>query len=163
MRPLVFITLATSMITIPQVYGADTAKQYDFLLTGMDDPRQRLRTGLYRASGRFISESKKVGRLDGSVRIFSAFDYDAEKFRFDRTEPTREGNAAPPDSKGRPNWKPKIIGGQLIRLKDRAISHNDDSFSVRIGTTSPDVDSLVKFGGGHCPAACAFVPYCRVI
>ncbi len=134
------------MVDQPRISDSprDIAKQYEFLIKGMDDQRQRLRTGMYRASGRFVSESLDVGRLDGPLTIFSAFDFDTNKFRFDRTEPIRQGRVSPPGLDKRSSWTMKMRGGRMIRLQDRHISNTDGSFQVRIGSLIPGVENDVK-------------------
>ena len=147
-RPFFYLLLACSLASVPAKSSADSEdlKRYDFLIKGMDDQRQRLRTGMYRINGRYISESTETGRLDGPVKIFSAFDFDADKFRFDRTGPIREGKVppAPLGADARSSWTLKMRGGRMIRLKDRNISNGDDSMQVRIGSMNPMVQNDLR-------------------
>ena len=99
---------------------------------------------MYRASGRYVSDDPKLGRLDGPVKIFSAFDFDADRLRFDRTEPIREGKIVTPGAGTQKTWAPKIAGGQLIQLKDQTISHILDIFQVRQGGLNPGAEASIK-------------------
>ncbi len=122
----------------------EVIKRYDFLLKGMDDHRQRLRTGVYRASGRFVSDDPTLGRLDGPITIFSAFDYDEDKFRFDRMEPFREGKITDPGAGSQEAWTKKTRGGQMIRLDGHTISRDVDSSIAYIGRLTTEVEGAVK-------------------
>ncbi len=142
---VLFMTICLLSNTSKNTVSAyEDSKRYDFLLKGMDDQRQRLRTGIYRASGRFISDTSALGRLDGPVKIFSAFDFDADKLRFDRSEPFRAGKISNPGGKTQSSWETKFRGGRLIQLKDRYISNSDGSFLVQIGSLSDGVEDNVK-------------------
>src|SRR5438309_1115142 len=58
-----------------------------FLWTGLKDNRERLRSGVFRARGRYVVDEPQPGRFEGDVQLFSAFDYDKDLLRFDRVEP----------------------------------------------------------------------------
>jgi len=128
----------------PSIGANDTQQRYDFLIKGMDDQRQRLRSGIYRASGRFISDNPTLGRLDGPVTIYSAFDFNTDKLRFDRIEPIREGKITAPGAGPRETWSKKTKGGALIRLPDRTISNLDGDMISRSGKLTIADESALK-------------------
>ena len=128
----------------PLELALETSKRYDFLRKGMDDQKQRLRTGVYRISGRLYNDDPNLGKLDGPVTIFSAFDYDTNKFRFDRREPIRDGKITAPGTAPDATWSPKFVGGQMIRLPDRVIAKSIDSIMTRSGSMTPRDEENIK-------------------
>ena len=142
---LIAIAYISTLYSIPLSEDSpETSKRYDFLLSGMDDQRQRLRTGVYRISGRYYNNDPALGQLDGPVTIFSAFDYNTNKFRFDRTEPIREGKIIAPGTGSNSTWAPKSVGGKMIRLSDRTIAKSDDSVITRSGFMTPGDEANIK-------------------
>jgi len=67
----------------------DPQKLAQFLLAGMKDGRDRLRTGVFKAQGRVVKQNARGDGVEGEVDIFSAFDYELGLLRFDRTEPAK--------------------------------------------------------------------------
>ena len=142
---LIYLLCLQSISSMPAPEdGPGTSKRYDFLIKGMDDQRQRLRTGAYRASGRLYNDDPALGKLDGPVTIFSAFDHETDKFRFDRLEPIREGKITAPGADPQAVWAPKFVGGKMIRLPDRTISKSNDSVMTRSGSMSPGDEANIK-------------------
>ena len=61
------------------------------LLAKMKESRDRLRCGIYKATGRLLTNKRSMGQQqpEGTIEIFAAFELDKGLFRFDRTEPAR--------------------------------------------------------------------------
>lgn len=101
---------------------ADSRQEFPFLWTGMKNHRQRLRSGIVRMSGRLLEDDPNALRLEGEVRIFSAFDFGEGKMRFDRTEPRAAIlSAGAPGSI--PRWSRMITGGKFVRVPGKTIYH----------------------------------------
>jgi hypothetical protein len=66
-----------------------------FLLTGMKDARERLRTGVFRASGQLGDDCVEDNQLHGKVEIYCAFDHSKGMLRFDRRQPERWKDVGP--------------------------------------------------------------------
>jgi len=58
-----------------------------FALAGFKDARNRLRSGVYRARGHLDRSHKPVYPIEGTIELFSVFDFDEHLFRFERMEP----------------------------------------------------------------------------
>lgn len=73
----------------PSPGDRETGKEAHAFLSKMKESRELLRRGTYRASGRILTtrQSLAAERLQGSVRVFSAFDLEKGLIRFDRTQP----------------------------------------------------------------------------
>lgn len=56
----------------------------------MNDGRQQVHSGVYRAYGRKVNQSTGSTLVDGSLTLFCAFEgADFQRFRFDRSQPER--------------------------------------------------------------------------
>lgn len=76
---------------VPAGLTAPKQRQLDFILSGFEHSRQKLRSGIYRASGRKrdgIEGDARFPAYAGDIEIYSAFDYDRNLFRFERNEPS---------------------------------------------------------------------------
>jgi hypothetical protein len=69
---------------------SEKAELFRFLMDGMKTNRMHLRQGVFRAHGRRVLEDPRLKRIEGPVEIYCAFDFPAQKLRFDRSEPKRE-------------------------------------------------------------------------
>jgi len=67
----------------------EKADLFRFLIDGMKTNRLALRQGVFRAHGRRVLERPNAPRIEGPVEIYCAFDFPAQKLRFDRSEPER--------------------------------------------------------------------------
>ena len=72
--------------------AAEDQDALKFLLRGLKNEREKLRSGVFRVRGTKHVATNIDGEkaLDGDVSMLVAFDYDAARLRFDRTEPFRE-------------------------------------------------------------------------
>jgi hypothetical protein len=88
------------------------------LFTGMRVSKEALRSGVFSVNGRFRRPRSGVAEgVEGEVKIFCAFDSDADLFRFDRTEPR------PLPSSDRKSEKVYELGtGKYIRTSDHALT-----------------------------------------
>lgn len=66
---------------------------YSELWKHLEDSRQQLETGVFRASGREVEMSLR-GQVENDVEIFCAFDTPENRLRFDRTSTSAGNNAA---------------------------------------------------------------------
>lgn len=104
----------------------------DFILAGLREGRQRLRTGVYRAEGRYTepgSQANGTNDLDAEIHVFSAFDHDDGLLRFERDHPLRvmapqgvdmrdPNPPGPPGSRmERARTAPKVLGQKMVRVK----------------------------------------------
>jgi hypothetical protein len=88
-RIMVLVSLLSIGFSVPVVRAAAPSEDAGYLLTGLRDSRQRLRSGVFRATGRLTNDFKEDQPLDGDVEIFCAFDIDRKLVRFDRRQPVR--------------------------------------------------------------------------
>lgn len=97
------------------------------ILTGHFAGRLKLKTGVFRATGRLQHSTPGGAVTSGPVEIFCAFDFPAGKLRFDRTEPRR--NVAVPDADVEPRELAQHLqGGQYARTPEavtvQPLNHN---------------------------------------
>ncbi|MEX2121949.1 MAG: hypothetical protein WD847_20380 [Pirellulales bacterium] len=110
------------MVLSAETLAAGQADVARLVLAGYRDNRERLRSGIYRATGKRSYNSKRHG-FDTTVdmSLFCAFDFDRQLFRFDRTEP---------------HFNPKTagdsMGGKFVRTVDRVIQRHDGGDTVTI-------------------------------
>ncbi len=110
--------------------GDDPRKMLTFLVAGLKTERQRLLQGVFRVDGVEIREDPApVGKLEGPVEMFGAFNFDEGCYRFDRRAPSW-------------NW---TLKGQEKELLDRKICrtpelslHYNSRYS-RLEIHAPDV------------------------
>lgn len=62
---------------------------FEYVMLGMKDNRERLKTGVFRATGLYSVVASGREELRGPVEIFSAFDRSKQRIRFDRSVPIR--------------------------------------------------------------------------
>jgi hypothetical protein len=74
----------------------DAAERAKFLMTGLRDHRERLRKGVVRVTGQKYEKSYRQEPLNGAVKQFYAFDYDAHLLRYEREEVRRSYIATDP-------------------------------------------------------------------
>lgn len=67
--------------------AADGAPRPEILFRGMREARDRLQSGVFRAVGRVSVTEESKQRVNGEVKLFCAFDFFKDMFRFDRNEP----------------------------------------------------------------------------
>jgi hypothetical protein len=108
-----------------QAGAADPA--FDYVLTGFQDSRQRLKTGVCSVQGRKIDIDPVYGRLEGEVRLFVAFDYDAGLLRFDRTEPIRVGPDGNRDPLPKAGWVVGSEVGKYVKTPSRTLMWINDN------------------------------------
>jgi hypothetical protein len=65
------------------------SSSFDYVMMGMKDGRDRLRSGVFRAYGMYSDMDSALGVLRGNVEIFCAFDGTSDSIRFDRSLPVR--------------------------------------------------------------------------
>lgn len=124
-----------------------THLDFQFNWAGMTNHRQQLRKGIVSMTGRLVDDNPTVVKLDGPTRILCAFDLDAQKFRFDRTEPYVVDTTAVAESKPKPGTKvpppqsaartagaaryaQKIGGGQFVRVPGKSFYHVNGEATV---------------------------------
>jgi hypothetical protein len=62
---------------------------FEYVMLGLKEHRERLKSGVFRAYGLYSDLSKRAGDLRGNVEMFYAFDFPRQRIRFDRTVPSR--------------------------------------------------------------------------
>lgn len=111
----------------------------EFVLAGYRDSCEKIRNGEFRVEGILVNDREDFGRLEGPVTIYSAFDFEANKIRFDRTGPIRELKANKAYIAGKDDWKLGTEGGKYVWMPERSISfwNNDDAVVIRHGDHTP--------------------------
>jgi hypothetical protein len=87
--PLVLASVWLLAPSAQKVGNSQETRTARFLLIGLKDSRERLRSGVFRATGRLRDDFAKSEALDGAVDVLCAFDYSRDLFRFDRRQPMR--------------------------------------------------------------------------
>lgn len=115
-----------------------------FLLAGLRDNNDRIRSGVVRVQGRKLDDDPKGGRLEGEIRLFIAFDQEHGLFRFDRTEPGR-AEPRPGDPPTPPGTAPsRSFGGKFARTPEGTIYRLDGDASINMGTLQKDPPAVVS-------------------
>lgn len=84
--PVVLLLLMNDGLPARDLRASEGAPTVDFCVSGLSDARDRLRSGVVRAT----STKTKGQENTAEVEYFLAFDFDKEWLRFDRREGTRE-------------------------------------------------------------------------
>ena len=127
---------------------ADKAELFRFLFEGLKTSRLQLRQGIFRAHGRRVLDNPTLGKIEGAVDIYCAFDFPAQKMRFDRTEPERVPRILKKEdmrkskeeilkfAKEHPPGPPEAreSGGKYIRTPKEMISQKNGPFFGDKGT-----------------------------
>ncbi len=116
---IVLVILPVAASARPPNGDTDPAVLTRHLIHGMISQRERLKTGVFHATGKSSVVTVLPKPLEGEVRVYCAFDYDQGLYRFDRSEPglvTRvEG---PPTSKeDDPNKHPRVTKAEVYSFK----------------------------------------------
>jgi hypothetical protein len=98
-----------------------------FVLAGMRDERERLRSGIFRASGTRTVEAEPGKNHVVRIELFSAFDRDNDRFRFDRLE-----------TDVTPNVPVRPRGGKYIRTAEQSIHASDEGPGTAVTVMAPD-------------------------
>jgi len=108
--------------------GDDPRQMLTSLVAGLKTERQRLRQGVFRVHGVEIREDPApVGKLEGPVEMFGAFDFDKGCYRFDRRSPS---------------WKlegkeKELLDRKICRAPELSLHYN--SRYARLEIHAPDV------------------------
>ncbi len=129
--------VALLLTTATTAVSQKPAPTPEFVLAGFKDSRERLRTGEFRCTGTVIDDDPTFGRLEGAVEIYGAFDFDAAKYRFDRTEDERQPKPGQKYFRGRDDWQVGKIGGKFVKTTERSIVWLNGEEAVVIRAAEP--------------------------
>ena len=112
----------------------------EFILAGFKDSRERLRTGEFRVDGKVVDESVSSGRLEGPIAIYSAFDFETNKLRFDRTAPKRVPKPGKKTIGSKNDWVVGKQGGKYVWMPERTITWwmGEEGAIIDQGDYAPD-------------------------
>ncbi len=119
---MVFIASGVQPANSAPSFDTEGGKLADFVVAGIKDSRDRLKSGVFRARGRLDESARSEYPVDGEIDIFCAFDFDKGALRFDRLEPTWWAPAKSSRAAGEPQAA-KLVqdGGRLVHLRDRRV------------------------------------------
>lgn len=122
----VAMPLALSIAATAAARSSETPpREADFLLKGMQDARQRLLTGVFRASGWWSDERlEDRRRSDGEIEVYCAFDFAERVLRFDRSQ------VYPADAAG--PGKPQPRASKYVRTPKESLFFWDDSSIIEV-------------------------------
>ena len=160
------------MLTLALLAVSTSELTPEYLVRGFLDSRERLRAGVFTATGSLTDRSAAAGTLTGPVHLFSAFDRDRDLFRFDRTEATRCGRDGQPTG-DRAGWTVCQHGAKYARtpVKSATWSTRDPKATV-VRPADGEFNRLVRpfdvrvVGLGNQMALERFTrlePYCQAV
>ena len=127
-------------------WGADESKakrEFGLLMDGMRDARERLRSGIYRATGRLAVKTPTAGLADGDCVLFCAFDDDKHWFRFDREQPVKLPDAESKVDDDKPRQLVlRQMAGKFARTPEQTVYWDTDSANLTVSSPS-DVSVLL--------------------
>lgn len=136
-RLILLALLYYFIIAAVYAHADDNSKQ--FLMMGMKDNFDRLQRGVFQATGRFTDRSPDFGDLEGEVTLFSAFDFQKDWLRFDRSEPVRKH--ASPNSK---TWVSELQGGRFAHTPEGSVQWHLGTTIAGIKRASEAPSSLIR-------------------
>jgi len=102
-RLVVCFVLASAAGDAVRAEGAgDKHERLRFLVAGMQNEREKLKSGVYTASGTLKRTDQQGSKVEGDCKFFCGFDNVARKVRFDSSEPRKVGMIIN-DGKGQPD------------------------------------------------------------
>lgn len=114
----------------PEKPPAEAQQLARFVFAGLQDSRERLKSGVFRAAG-YLEETTEEPRLKGEITVFGAFDFAHGLLRFDRLEPMRVVRRFKEDGrKGRKkqgSLELGQVGGRFVRTNNQSIEWHKDS------------------------------------
>lgn len=98
----------------------DDVRCAEYVLLGIEEGRQRLRSGAYRATGRLEVDWPNGVAYQGDMEIFCAFNHDENALRFDRSLPIQMelGPGEASEEELRKGYRVVPFRSKLIRLQD---------------------------------------------
>jgi hypothetical protein len=107
---------------------------FSYVMMGLKDNRNRLKTGLFKARGTYSeTDGKGADRLRGKVEIFCAFDFPGDRIRFDRSLPMpRSADTAKQNESEQGEESGNTAKTQIILTKKEVISFVASSGGVFI-------------------------------
>ncbi len=148
------LVLVAALLIAPQLPDSEVLsdeKLIDFVIRGIKNEREQLRSGIFEAHGRVVHENQTFGHFEGEVELICAFDYDADWFRFDRSEdvldssPGRDALQASSESHPRSktdtgvSYPKRKMGGKYARTPTSTVEYlaGDQSAVAKPVGTAP--------------------------
>ncbi|MCR4415565.1 MAG: hypothetical protein NUV77_24400 [Thermoguttaceae bacterium] len=147
---VIFVALSlvdSGPVTCAETSSAPTDAGIRFVLMGLKDSRERLTSGVFRATG-YLEQTVQEPVLRGEISIFCAFDFANGFLRFDRIEP---GWVAPPREAKPPEGKiakaPLVLrqlGGRFARNAKASVEWSEGARFAALRRVEEDPPASVR-------------------
>lgn len=94
---------------------------FEHVLAGFSSSRHRLKTGACSLHGTKVETDPAYGRIEGPVKLFAAFDTEAELLRFDRVEPVRLNESLERATLPQDGWITGTLTGKYVKSSSRVL------------------------------------------